>query len=535
MRGWKTILFGGWALASAVLGVHAPAARAEAFKDARLGYSFAYPDRWTVVPVDAGGWLAARFNSNREYDLTDTKENRRVHHRPYLEVVVIPFPPKEDKGVKAARTAPWKDLKEYLDKTCQDRKVGACRLSGEDETTVNGLKVRRLEITVDNPVEGDRRIYGWEFAGDDCFYGLVSEVLVQEEKHLKPDLFQSFSTFRTFQRTGSLPGSEKSGGDAAAGGDRKKDAEREISPEELKKKRDEATGRALSRIKENLQQGWSVTDGRNFIAVSHCDVKYTKEVLSHCECLRAWLEKELGFVGSGYAGKVIVRIFADRQEHDSFLRTRVWTADAFEATTCKDRDGWSDWTFNTLNGMIYWIWMRDKNEPLLTALPQWVEYGLSSYVNSARSRNGVIEFKATTRDSVEMKNLRRSDDITSPKAFFTTVSEALWAQKWAGVQTQFFMDFLISGEASRNPRYRNVLSDYIKNIIFLVDSAQAPNPADERQPQSAKEEEDMRTARRNAWRAKERDTLPRLMEKTFPGWTNKDWDAFDSLYRQDLK
>lgn len=544
MRGWKSLLFAGGVLAFAVLGVHAPVARAEAYKDAKLGYTFAYPDRWTVVPVDAGGWLAAKFNSNREYDLTNTKENRWYRHRPYLEVVVIPYAAKEDKGttvektdkgVKVTRNAPWKDLKEYMDKTFQERQIGGFHFSGEDATTVNGLKVRRLEITVDKLVEGDRRIYGWEFAAEDCYYGLVAEILVQEEKHLKPDLFQSFSTFKTFQRTGTLPNAAKTGEDVVVKDDKKKGPEKEVSPEEMKKNRDDATNRALARIKENLQQGWFVAEGKNYIAVSHSDAKYTREVLSHCEALRAWLEKQFGYIGSGYAGKVIVRICADRQEYSSFLQAKTWSAEAPEAYTFKDRDGWSDWQFSSLNGSIYGWWMRDKNRALLAALPAWIDAGLRYFVDNARSKNGVIEFKADTWDSVEMKNIRRSGDITPPKTFFTTTSEALWAQKGAGTQAQFFTNFLISGAAARNPKYRNILSDYIKNLIFLLDSERPADASAQKEPQNEKEEEEMVRAAQQAWRAREQDILQKLMEKTFPGWTDKEWDALNAVYRQDLK
>jgi hypothetical protein len=388
---------------------------------------------------------------------------------------------------------------------------------------------------VDKLVEGDRRIFGWEFAADDCYYGLVAEILVQEEKHLKPDLFQSFSSFKTFQRTGSLPNAAKTGEDVVVKDDKKKDADREITPEEVKKKRDDATSRALARIKENLQQGWSIAEGKNFIAVTHSDPKYTREVLSHCEALRAWLEKQFGFVGSGYAGKVIVRICCDRQEYGSFLQAKTWTPGAPEAYTFKDKDGWSDWQFNSLNSAVYWIWMRDKNEALQWSLPQWLSYGMSTYVDQARSKNGVIEFKADTWDSVEMKNIRRSGDITPPKTFFTTNSETLWGQKGAGVQTQFFMNFLINGAASRNPKYKNILSDYIKSLIFLLDSEKAPDPADAKVPQNEKEEEEMVRARQQSWRQREDVILQKLMEKTFPGWTDKEWDAFNLVYRQDLK
>jgi hypothetical protein len=542
MRGIHRRALAAAVLGAAALGLLPPAARAEAWKDEKLGYGFAYPTRWNVVPVDAGNWLVAKFTSNREYEWADSKNNLWTRHRPYLEVVCIPYSAKSDKGAtvevtdkgaKVTRTAPWKDLKEYMDKSFQERRIGGFYFSAEDEATINGLKVRRLEITVDKNVEGDRRIFGWEFAGEDCYWGLVAEILVQEEKGLKPELFKSFATFRTFPRTGVLPNSARTGEDVTVvGGDKK---EEDLSPEERKKRRQEATGRALERIKQNLPPGWKVVEGKNFIAVTHTDDRFTREVLTHAEALRAWLEKEFGYVGSGFAGKVIIRILADNQEYQSYTQSRVWSYDAPEALTYKDKEGWVDWNMDSLNGSIYDIWMRDKNERLLWAFPDWLQWGLRFFVQQARSKNGRIEFKADIWDSVQMKNIRRADEILLPRTYFTMTSGELWVLKDASTQSQFFVNFLVAGAASRSPRYRNVLPDYIKSLIFLLDMEPAAGPADAKEPQNEKEEQEMVKARQKAWRDRENEIAQKLLERTFSGWSDRDWDAFAALYRQDLK
>jgi hypothetical protein len=544
MRDWKALLVAGVSLSAAILCGGSPQARADAWKDEKLGYSFNYPGRWTVVPVDAGDWLVAKFNSNREYEVTNARNWSR--QRPYIEVVVIPFAAKDDKGAtvtktdketKVVRNAPWKDLKEYMDKTFQSRGVGGFHFSGEEAAVVGGLKVRKLEITVDKLVDGERRIYGWEFATDDAYYGLVAEILVQEEKRLKDDVFQSFSSFRAFPRTGSLPNSARTGEEVVVKDGTKKDEEKEVSPEELKKKRDDATARSLSRIKENLPKGWTIAEGKNFIAVSHADAKYTREVINHAEALRAWLEAQFGYVGSGYAGKVIIRVFGDQQEYSAYQQARNWSWDAPETVVFKDKEGWIDWGTDNMNREIFRIWMRDKNERLLWALPMWISWGLPDFVSRARSKSGRIEFKADVWDSVEMKTLRRSDKIFPAGSYFTMTSEAFWSQEGASTQTQYFINFLILGAGSRSAKYKNVLSDYIKGLIFLLDSEKPAGPADAvaAQPKNEKEEEEMIRAQREAWKKQEAAVSQKLLDRTFTSWTDKDWAAFDALYRQDLK
>ncbi|HEU4395297.1 MAG TPA: hypothetical protein VFS92_07000, partial [Planctomycetota bacterium] len=208
MGTWNRLSWAGALLAFAGLAT-APPVRAEVHKDEKLGYAFSVPPRWDRVPVDAGGYLAAKFQSNREYEWSDPKTNMWTYHKPYIEIVVIPYTAKEnrgvtvektDQGVKVTQAAPWKDVKEYMEKVFQERRIGGFHFSAEDETTIGDIKVRRFEITVDKLVEGERRIYGWEFAAEDCYYGLVAEILVKEEKGLKPDLFRSFSSFKVFPR-----------------------------------------------------------------------------------------------------------------------------------------------------------------------------------------------------------------------------------------------------------------------------------------------------------------------------------------------
>ncbi len=539
-----TTLLAWAALSTAVLGTGAPAARADTFKDEKLGYSLNVPARWITAPMDPGGWLVARFNSNREYEWNDARNNDWTYHKPYIEVVVIPYAVKDSKGVtvektdegtKISRTVPWKDLKEYMDKTYQDRQIGGFHFSGEEAATVGGVKVRRLEITVDKLVRGERRIYGWEFAGEDAYYGLVSEILATKEKDLRPDIFQAFSSFKLFPRSGKLPGTATPGEEVIVR-DPKKEAAKELTPEEMKKKRDDASARVLSRLKEGLPKDWGVVEGKNFTAVSHADAKYTREVLAHAEALRAWLESEFGFVGGGYAGRTIIRIFADNQEYSAYSQNRRWTWGAPEVTTYKDKEGWDfAWNMNSLNREIYDIWLRDKNEQLSWGLPMWLMFGLPNYLERAKCKGGRLEFKAGTWDSVEMKNIRRSDNLMPVVNFFRMTSDELWKQEGAPLQTQFFVNFLLAGAASKSPKYRNILTDYLKNLIFLLDAEEPAKEEAARVPQNEKEEEEMNRGAQDSWRKRERETLDKLFEKTFGTWGDRDWDAFNALYRQDLK
>ena len=65
---------------------------------------------------------------------------------------------------------------------------------------------------------------------------------------------------------------------------------------------------------------------------------------------------------------------------------RRWFGRGFEVVTFKDKDGWSDWNWESLNRNIYSIWMDDKNRSLRYAAPRWISSGLPDFLANARSK-----------------------------------------------------------------------------------------------------------------------------------------------------
>jgi hypothetical protein len=523
------------------------AAKAESHVDENLGYSVVYPSKWNPQATSGDSpWLAARFHCNREYEWSDAKTNMWTRHRPWMEVVVIPFDKeagtaakggvtveKKDDTIRVQKTIPYKDFKEYLDQTCKG--IGGFHFSAETETTVGGLKCIQYEVTVDKLVDGERRVYGWAYYTDEAIYGIACEILLREEKKLKPLVLQSFASFKTFARKGSLPGTVT--GDEIVIRGATADSKVERSEEDLRKERDAAFDRLVGKTKQNLPKDWILLESRNFTAVSHTDAKYTKDVLNHAEALRAWLGKNLDYVGSGYAGKILIRICADSEEHTSYQNSRGWFGDAPEVVTFRDKSGWSDWAMESLNRAIFDRWMRDRNEELLWSAPQWFRSGLSSFIEGARSKSGAIEFRVGDWESMEIKETRRKNELIKARAFFSMTGDELWGgNHYRGHEPLYFVRFLVTGSASRSPKYKSVFSDYIKNLIFVLDEMDAKQPTGPDKPPENEEEEAAQQRRRaERWKTEERNLLDRLVEKTFPGWTDADWAAFHAAYERDLK
>jgi len=531
----------------------APAsARAEEFKDERLGYSINFPRKWErrVVATNER-WIVAKFECDREYEDSDPKNNFWTLHRPWLDVVIIPLALGDQKGgsvtkgpdgkVRVTEAAPWTDLKGYLEKNLVAGE-GGFYFSAEEETEVGGKKCMQYEVTFDKLVNSPKKVWAWAYYTDDAIYGLVGESLVRFEDKIKPDLVSAFKSFKSFQRTGVLPGAEHTGKDLVVGGDT---ADDEADPDLKRRRREENTNRRLARIKESLPSDWTIKESKNFIAVSHSDSKYTKEILDHCETYRDWLEDNLSYLGTGYTGRIIVRICADRDEYEALTSTGTWEPDRVEVTTYKDKEGWSSWgPIDGLNGSVWSIWLRDRNKSLQWALPTWVSSGLSSVLRSAESKRGKINFRPDTWDRVSIMQKRRDHLLVEGRNFFRMTSADLF-KDWSNTQQgEFFVRFLLLGGARKSSKWKNVFSDYMKAVVFVLDEMEAERIREEKKngdkgpdegPKNEKEEEEMIRRRQESWRTQEKAFLDRVYERVFSKWSDKDWDQFDAGYFKDLE
>lgn len=526
-------------------------AHADAYKDEKLGWSINSPSKWKQMPISTDErWLVAEWQHPREFEDSDAKTNSWTRHQPKLDVVVIPNAAAEQKGgeirtegdkVILTRQAPWKDLKEYMDKTTKDSGVGGYFFSKEETSKIGAYEVTVYEITVDKFTStwnnSPRKIFGWAFRAEDAVYGLVGDSLVRFEDKVRPDLEAAVRSFRIFPRTGTLPGAEVTPGEDGDVIVKKDPSKEHLTDDELRNRRVDAFNRHLSKIKSTLQEGWKIKESEHFTAVTHCDDKFTKEVLDHAEALRAWLDQTLGFVGNGFAGKIVLRVCADENERSAMWKSMAWSWDRCEVVTGQDKNGWFDNKLSDLNSGIYSIWLRDKNRGLAGRLPPWINSGLSSCISSAVSKGRKItDFKATTWDNVEMANLRRAGKLLDARTFFTMDWEAMWKDWENHRQSEFFVRYLLVGSAQRNAKYKSVLADYVKNLVMLLDEqdgqSAAAGAADE--PKSEEEEAARQRKLNEAWKEHQQEVLKKLIEKTFAGWDDKQWNSFNTHYWKEL-
>lgn len=516
-------------------------ARADTHKDEKLGFSIVYPRKWKIMPVAADSrWLVARFQSHREYEHSDAKTNFWTRHEPKLDVVIIPLSAGEDRGATVKKTkdgvsiseaAPYRDLKEYMDKTL--RNEGGFHFSAEDEVEINGRKVMQYEVTIDKLARVPKRVWGWAYYGDDAIYGVVADSLMAHEDKIKPDIMKAFRSVKLFQRSGTLPSGERTGSDITLRGF---DTDADLTEEDIADRRDKGVDREVSRIVDGLPKDWTVKETKHFVIVSHADKRYTKEVARHCEAFRGWLDKKFDYLGSGHRGRVIVRICADSDERSNYLESKGWFSDTYEVVTYKDRDGWSDWAMESLNRGIWNIWFSDTNRDLAVGAPRWISSGLADVMERASSKGKKIEFKADTWDKSRINELRRDDKLLPASAFFNLTTAELWADWENGRQVEFFVNYLLVGAGSKG-KYKSVFPDYVKNLIVAMDEAGGDEEYIkllETVPKTEAEETELFRKRAEYWTNQERTMLDQLRERTFGDWAVKDWERLSAAYWKEL-
>src|SRR5262245_30577789 len=526
------------------ISVAARPADAGQYKDDKKGFQFNTPGKWKQLPLAPDEkFVAASFASDREFEWRDDKTSTYDRHRPQIDVVILPKTETEKKaGVTAEKgedgsiaisvnRASYKDFKDYLEQTSQ--RYGGFFISDEKETKVGNLKVMVYEVTIDKLANAPRKRWGWAFYADDAIYGITGDALIKYEDKVRPDVEAAFRSFKVIAHTQAL-GETTTGknGDVVVRTGGKK-----LTPEEKAKQREDEFNAYLARAKETLSDGWKIKESKHYIAFTHCDDKFTKDILDHSEALRDWLDETLGFLGDDVPGRAILRICADENERNALYKTGGWTSRKFEVFTHKDREGTVDSRLWALNQGLFRIWLNNKNESLSWRLPVWVDYGLRDAITNAKSKGKKMEFKNSAYENERLATTRRAGNLITARDFMTKGTEELAKRDEVRLQAQCFSMFLVQGGAQRNPKYKNILSDYLKSFVAMLkeEDGKSSSPADNAAEPTSEEEENAAFAQRaNRWKEEERRVLDALLEKTFAGWTDKDWESFNACYWKEL-
>ena len=528
----------------------------------RYGFQMRNPKKWTQIAIQTSEeWLAAKFQCDREYIYNNKELGWTFTHRPEMLAIVFPKAVMKKSGpeVKEEETEqgtkivsvtfknPYKDYDDFLDRTYNAS--GFYKLD-EKEDEVNGIPViKRVYKAEKLSYQGPKFIVTWLYQDEDVEYALQTEVMEDVWPKLESLVEGCYKSFELIKRDGPITH------DGSTQGDRMFTF-RELNsgePKERRSKRVESEKENHERAIAKLPTDWRHEKKGQVMVLSNADDRWTKRVLLHTNNLMEWLEDRFGFIGPGeYVRTPIVRVCRSSEEEASFRRGVdtgggwSWSTSDAELVTSQDDTGWIGREIDYLNREIIDYWIREKNSELTISMPHWLRNGLYSAIEGARMDGSKPDFR---RDMYELESYReaeRSGKLTDPRELFVMTAEdfndfttgggeAFWNRR---TESQMLVSFLISDSAKGVRQAKGLIERYMTNLIAVIAEAEEEYAGDlKKRLEVVEDEEEERKIMlelRNALAKRERTILERTFERTFGGWSDKDWEAFTKGMRANL-
>jgi hypothetical protein len=316
-----------------------------------------------------------------------------------------------------------------------------------------------------------------------------------------------------------------------------------LTPQQRKERRVGLEKSLHGKAKETVSPGWQALQVGRFLVLNHTDEKYARRVAEHAEVIFDWLDDAFPFIGPDeYVRAPILRICKDSNEENSF-RTGgggYWFSDnQIEIVISQDNEGFvTGWAVERLNRQLLQHWFSERDREMNFAMPYWLEHGLDQVIGTARAKNKKIEFRIDDWERDGIRERLREGTFTRPRDLmkmgteeYTSSAESFFGRaKEAGGLVRF----LATGPASKSSKTRDVLRDYMRNLRLTIDEIEAEDKAKGKgkttAPKTEKEEEEQFKASSESWKKREKRLLDSTFERSFHGWTDKEWDAFEAAY-----
>lgn len=527
-----------------------PAQDSGVLVDARFGFKLRPPKEWSKIPPKLQEpWLLAQYLSDKSYYYNDKASGSSWEHKP--ELLVIAFlseaarkrteanaaPQDANEKLKLLLANPAKDYLDYFKRAYSD---GGYRVSDPKEAKVEDLAVTQYQIDVPKLTRtGPRRIVCWVFHTPDVDFAVQCDTLEDAWSKLEKPVTATLRSFRTVARTDGDPTNASAGSvpavdDPSAG-----------TPAERRIQRKAQETKLREQAKATAPQGWQVFESGRFLVITHTDEKYSRRLAEQCEAVLSWLEQTFPFVGpEEFVRGPILRICADSKEEQSLRKAGdgFWFSDQdIEIVTYQDQLGFGreSSTIDRGNQQVLSLWFSERDRDMWRAMPSWLKGGLFGVVGNARSKGDKLELKPDEWEHDELRERSRLGKSSAPrelmKTSFGDYSSSLewWSRSY---EVAALVRFFVTGPAAKNPRTKDVLREYIKNLHAVILEIQAepvaaPEDADADEPEPASDEEqDPFKRERKFWKKHEQRLLDAAFERTFRSWTDKDWKDFEDVY-----
>jgi hypothetical protein len=529
------------ALAVALFALASPT-RAD-HKDARLGFTVQTPREWTELPQQAKEvWIVGAYRS-KKFNVWTEKGGWTQEHYPDMQMIAFVSEDlknrvdvtkgKDKKGnekILLEFISPYKNYKDYMQRRYTG---GGWFVEKEDKTKVGDVEVTTYEIKVEKlSQDGPKRIITWIYHVPDVDIAIQFECLQDAWPKLQAEFVRCLKSFKTTERSGEALSSLVTTGKKVNLLDMD-----EMTPEERKNARISLEKETHEQAVKKAADGWTAKRMGRFLVLNHADEKFAKTIVDHAEAVWQWLETTFPFVGDKeYVRAPVLRICKDQNEFMAFAKAAGWfSLNDLEITTYQDYGGSTSYSLANVNRRIFDIWFEDRDRELYWAMPRWLSTGLQELAGNLHTKNGKVVFGKDDWARDETRNAIREGKAKKPRELMTLSGDDFWGDFWnAQQQSQMLVAFFVTGPASRNPRTKNVLTDYLKALksvqMALKAEEEAKGDEKDKKPTTEEEEDAAFKNQRQGYKDKEKRILEETKKKAFPGWTDKDWEAFEDIY-----
>lgn len=525
-------------------------------EDSVFGYSFKPPKDWTSIPIQSDeSWLVAKFLSKREYSFTG-KGSWTYSHKP--ELMAIAFiedlsdeededeegeveDDGEDGEVSINFNLNYKNYEDYLRRTYSG---GGYFIAAEEEGELKGVSVTRLDIKVEKLTRrGPKRINTWIYHLEGVDLAIQVEVLENHYKKLKKTIEGALKSFKEIPREGALPGEQ----DTSMGRlwVSRSDMDSRSVSERNTMMMDKCEAQHQKAI-DSLPEGWKHSKEKDCLLISNADMKYGKRIAEQTGAVVKWLEDSFDYFGpQHYVRTPIIRVCKTSDEQYSYNRGggNFWGGTDLEFVT--SLESIRDWggEFSWMNGNVASHWFQDRDRELYWAMPEWLQHGLQEFVNNSRAKGSKLKFHQDDWDRDDLRTAVRENRVSGPRALMQMTRTALWESGGTSFwsrrdESSSFVYFLLEGDGAKNKKYREIIPSYLKNLKALLEEDATKEKESEPEgggsPQTEEEEEEMFRNRRTKLREREEEFLERVFNRTFSGWSTKDFEKLDKAFLKSI-
>lgn len=532
-----------------------PCSLAQVYEDAEHGFRLVPPKKWQQLPrkIDEN-WVVAKFVCDREY-FWNNSQGWSLSHKPELTVIAFlrektdsstgagdelpdiekpadPEPPTPPGGPTKI-TATLRTNRDYREFLKNNYYGGGYYFSAEEERETNGLPTTCYEIKVEKGAEfsGPKRIVTWVFRTEAYDFAVQFEVLEDSYDKLRSTILKTLKSFKEIEREGTVPDKQ----------------ERTLTfydtedwtPEEREELRQLLEEKAHEDAIKGLPDDWEHKSFGNILVLSHGDMKYGKTLVDQTRAVMTWLDKEFYFVGPDeYVRGPILRICKDWEEENSFRRAGdLFSGLGLEIVTHKVTwaTGSQSYEFRWVNGRIMDLWFQDRDKDLYWALPNWLRSGLRTVIEGGVAKGSRLEFQATTYEKRDLREAERNENLTPAQDLMQMTLEDLRSNNHRLDEAAALVRFLMQGGGGTK-KAKNALAQYIANVKAITEEADRGKEGESAKdkPKTEAEEEEYYRKQANAWKEKERLVLDQAFERTFGGWSDGDWKAFEASYLRSM-